>query len=62
VLTVKGKPVQTLQQGSYRIDVSDSAKKDDSTLRRVGGGAATPLTGFAYVGSHTIAIDLEPGQ
>jgi hypothetical protein len=61
LLTLKGKPVKTLGAGSYKIVVSDSAKKDDFTLRRVG-GPATALTGVAYVGSRTITTDLKPGQ
>jgi hypothetical protein len=61
ILTLKGKPVTTLAQGSYKIVVSDSAKKDDFTLRRVG-GPATALTGVAYVGSRTITTDFKPGQ
>ncbi len=61
VLTLKGKPVQTLRAGIYKIVVSDSAKRDDFTLRRVG-SAATTLTGVAYVGSRTISTSLKPGR
>jgi hypothetical protein len=60
-LTLKGKPVKTLAQGSYRIVVVDGTKKDDFTLRRVG-GPATPLTGAAFVGSRTVTTDLKQGQ
>jgi hypothetical protein len=62
VLTLKGKPVTTIASGSYRIVVSDTTKTGDLTLRRVGAGKPTPLTGAAFVGSRTIATDLKPGQ
>ena len=32
----KGKPVKTLAAGSYKIVVTDSSKKNDVTLRRIG--------------------------
>jgi hypothetical protein len=60
-LTLGGKPVKQLRQGSYRIRVTDSTKNDDFTLRRIG-ASRTPLTGVAFVGGRTIATDLKAGQ
>ncbi len=60
-LTLKGKPVKRLGHGGYRIVVTDSSKKNDLTLRRIG-GAATPLTGLSFVGHRTITTQLETGQ
>ncbi len=60
-LTLKGKPVKTLGQGSYKIVVADSSPRNDVMLRRIG-GASTPLTGLLFVGRRTITTQLTAGR
>ena len=60
-LTLEGKPVKTLGQGSYKLVIVDSSKKNDVILRRIG-SAATPLTGLSFVGSRTVTTQLETGK
>jgi hypothetical protein len=61
-LTLKGRPVTTLTQGSYKIVVSDKSSSKGFSLLRVGAAVPTSLTGVGFTGTHTQTVALKPGS
>jgi hypothetical protein len=60
-LAVGGKPVTRLKSGRYKITVVDKAPKLGAVVREVGHGAVT-LSGVAFVGTHTVTVNLAAGR
>jgi hypothetical protein len=61
-LTLGGKPVVKLKQGTYTFVVADSSAQRDFSLRKIGAESGTALTGVSYVGKRTVKVTLKPGQ
>lgn len=60
-LTVKGKKVATLVTGRYKIVVADHSKRSGFNIQEIRKGV-TVVTGSAFVGSHSVTLNLKPGQ
>jgi hypothetical protein len=60
-LTYRGKGVTTLKAGRYTVSVSDHSTKGGFIIQGVKQGATT-VTGVAFVGRRTKALDLKAGQ
>ncbi len=60
-LTRNGKAVATIKSGRYSIAVQDQTPKAGFTVQEIRKQSVT-LTGVAFVGKHTVTIDLKPGQ
>jgi hypothetical protein len=61
ILTLKGKNVSTLKSGRYTISIVDKTSKSGFTLQAIRKQPVT-VTGVAFVGKHSVAIDLKAGQ
>jgi hypothetical protein len=59
-VTKGGKPVTTLDEGTYKLVVSDNSAKRDVTLRKIS-GAKTVLTAKSYTGTKSLNVDLYGG-
>jgi len=60
-LTYKGKSVLTLAPGLYKFSVVDKSKKSGFSVEQLH-GAATMVSGVAFVGTRTATINLKSGQ
>ena len=60
-LSRKGKPVSSLRSGRYRITVDDRTSTGGLTLRSLH-GKAVAVTGPAFVGKHTMTVQLKAGK
>jgi hypothetical protein len=59
-VTKGGKPVTNLDEGTYRLVVTDGSAKRDVTLRRIT-GAKTLLTSKSFTGTKSVTLDLYGG-
>jgi plastocyanin len=59
-VTKGGTPVKSLDEGTYRLVVTDRSAKQDVALRRPG-GAKTSLTAKAFKGTKNVTLDLYGG-
>jgi hypothetical protein len=59
-VTKGGKPVTTLDEGTYKLVVTDNSAKRDVTLRKIS-GAKTLLTAKGYTGTKSVNLDLYGG-
>jgi hypothetical protein len=60
-LTLRGKGVERLVQGIYRISITDRSSTSGLVLAKAG-RAATKLTGVAFTGKRSLSIDLTAGR
>ena len=60
-LTRNGKGVSNLKSGRYKITVDDRTSKSGFTVQEIRKQPVT-LTGVAFVGKHTVTVDLKAGQ
>jgi hypothetical protein len=60
-LSSRGKAVSLLKSGRYRITVDDRSAKRGFTIARADRNPI-PLTRPAYVGKHTVTLELTPGR
>jgi hypothetical protein len=60
-LAIGGKPVTRLKSGRYKITVVDKARGLGAVVREDGRGAIT-LSGVAFVGTHTVTVNLAAGR
>jgi hypothetical protein len=60
-LTEKGKKVATLVTGRYKIVVADHSKKSGFNIQEIR-ESGTVVTGTTFVGSHSVTLNLKPGQ
>ena len=59
-VTKGGKAVKTLDEGTYKLVVTDSSPRQDVTLQRPG-GSKTALTAKAFKGTKTVNVDFYGG-
>jgi len=60
-LSRNGKPVATIKSGRYTIAVQDQTPKAGFTVQEIR-KQSVALTGVAFVGKHTVTVDLKAGQ
>jgi plastocyanin len=60
-LTYGGIPVKRVKAGRYRITVADRTAKRGFLVRRAG-HAATTVSGVAFVGTHSVTLQLAAGK
>ncbi len=60
-LVFKGKSVKSLKAGRYKITVVDRSPNGSFVVRQVKHSPIT-VSGGAFVGTHSVTVDLEPGK
>jgi hypothetical protein len=60
-LTFHGKPVVQLRPGIYKVEAKDLSSRDGLRLRRAN-GKTTTISTSAFVGSHTVSVNLTAGE